>query len=243
MEYNKDYFIFGEPIETIFGKVRFLTYREYLTKQSQLSLMSMSSLHIYYYFKEIDKNISKEELEELKKLKDTPLLDIVMDIPVFKDTYKTMFQTVIEFKDSLSVEDIFSENEIFMQMRKLVLDMNVTVEAEVSPNEEIQRAIERSRRVKQAEAEKQTFVDIITSIVSSTNNSFEDVCNMNVMQVYAIYARIGAIFNYKTSTLFATVAEKVDIELWNKHIDLFEQKSDTLTENEFKSKFGGIFNL
>jgi len=243
MEYNRDFFIFGEPIETIFGKTRFLTYREYLTRQSQLSLMSMNSLHIYYYFRDADKNITKDELEELQKLKEIPLLQIVMDISQFKSTYEDIFKTLIDFKENTSVNEIFADNDVFMQMRKLILDMNVTIESEVSPNEEIQKAIERSRRVKQTESEKQSFVDIVTSIIASTSNSFEDVCNMNVMQVYAIYARIGAIFNYQTSTLFSTVAEKVNIELWNKHIDLFEQKSDTLSENEFKSQFGGLFDI
>ena len=123
------------------------------------------------------------------------------------------------------------------------MDMNVLIEDNVSPNEEIQRAIERSRRVSKQTSQESTFVDITTSIVASTNHSFEDVSRMNVFQVYATYARIGAIYNYQTSTLFATVAEKVNIESWNKHIDLFQAENNTYSKEQFDSKFGGLLKM
>lgn len=241
MEYNKDFFIFGEPIETIFGKVRFLTYREYLTKQSQLSLMSMNSLHIYYYFKDIDKDISKEELEELKKLKEAPLLDIVKDIPVFKEAYQTIFSMVVDFKEDFDCSHIFEASDLFMSMRKLILDMNMMVEPLVSPNEEIQKGIERSRNFKRKKADNITFIDIVSSVAISISKSPTEVGNMTVIQVLSSYYRFSKFQNYNTTTLFATVSEKAEIEHWSSHIDLWEQETDGIDKDEHDKKYANIF--
>ncbi len=242
MEYNRDFFIFGEPIVTKFGEVRFLTYKEYLTHLPQLSLMSMNNLHIYYHYKKVFKDMSNEDIESLNQLKDTSLYEIVISTPQFLQTYVDIFNMLIEFDDDIEIAHIFENQDDFMAIRKLIMDMNVVTEEDVSPNEEIQKGIERSRRVKQQDTPKQTFLDMVTSIVAGTPHSFEDVCNMSVMQVYALYARLGAFFNYQTTTLFATVAEKVNIELWNKHIDLFEKESHAIEHDKFKKTTGSIFD-
>ncbi|RKJ67867.1 hypothetical protein D7X33_24675, partial [Butyricicoccus sp. 1XD8-22] len=227
---------------TKFGKVRFLTYKEYLTHLPQLSLISMNNLHIYYYYKKAITGLSEEDIKSLEELKNTSLYEIVISTPQFLQTYIDIFNMLIEFDVDIEITHIFENKDDFMGIRKLIMDMNVVTEEDVNPNEEIQRSIERSRRVKQHESPKQTFIDMVTSIVAGTPHSFEDVYNMNVMQVYALYARLGAFFNYQTSTLFATVAEKVNIELWNKHIDLFEKESHSIEHGKFKKTTGSIFD-
>jgi len=248
---SRDFYIFGEPIDTKFGKIRFLTYKEYLLNLSELSLISQNVLHLYYMYRkqfEKEKN-SKELIEELNQYKKKNLYEIVLGTDYILEAYLKILLLVLdtnEYSDEefkIVIDAIFSTEEDFMYIRNMIMDMQVLTEDDVSPNEEIQKAIERSRRVKQHSSDKQSFVDIVTSITASTNNSFEDVCNMTVFQVYATYARISAIFNYNTTTLFATVAEKVSIEAWNKHINLFEKKTDTLTQEEFKSQFGGLFDI
>ena len=243
--YDKNLFIFGESVLTDFGELRFLTYREFLQNSADLQLISQNSLHIYYYYKTQLKAIgaNASDIEQLKELKDADLYEIVLSTKQILNAYLKIFQLVFDRNDNIPLEQIFSKTEIFHFVRKLIMDMNVLTEEKVSPNEEIQSAIERSRRVKQNNSEEQSFVDIVTSIVASTNNSFEDVCSMNIFQVYAIYARVGAIFNYQTTTLFATVAEKVNIESWNKHIDLFKVEDDSLSRDEFSKKFGSLLKM
>lgn len=252
MEIDKrNFYIFGEPVKTEFGMVRFLTYKEYWMNISEVNLISQNVLHLYYLYKRAleKEGKSKEELKEFEKFKELDLYDVVISINYILESYIKIFKLVLDINNyneeelNLIIKDIFSDKDSFHYFRKLIMDMNVLIEEDVSHNEEIQRAIERSRRVKQRDAEKITFVDIVTSIVATTNNSYKDVCNMTVFQVHATYARIGAIYNYNTSTLFATVAEKVQIESWNKHIDLFEKQRDVLTKEQFKSQFGGIFNF
>lgn len=243
--YDKNFFIFGEPVETEFGVMRFLTYREYLTNLSEIGLISQNTLHIYYSFKKqlTALKASESAFKELEELKEAELLEIVLSTQQLLNAYLKIFKLVFDGNEDMQYNKIFENSENFKFVRSLFMDMNIVVEEKVSPNEEIQRAIERSRRLKQQTSQEQTFVDIVTSIVASTSNSFEDVCNMSVFQVYSIYARIGAIFNYQTSTLFATVAEKVNIESWNKHIDLFESESDVISKSDFDKKFGGLLSM
>ena len=54
---NRDYYIFGEPVETVLGNVRFITYKDYIVQAAELSTLTLNVLHIYYqYLKKIDKN-------------------------------------------------------------------------------------------------------------------------------------------------------------------------------------------
>lgn len=244
LDYDKNIFIFGETVQTRFGLVRFLTYREFLSYTNEISLISQNTLHIYYNFKnQIGKHADTETVDALKELKKSELLEIVLSTQQLLNAYLKIFQLVFDGNEDMQLTQLFDSNENFHFIRSLIMDMNVVTEDKVSENEEIQRAIERSRRVKQQDSQEQTFVDIVTSIVASTSNSFEDVCRMNVFQVYAVYARVGAIYNYQTSTLFATVAEKVNIESWNKHIDLFKKEDDVISKNEFDKKFGGLLQM
>lgn len=241
---DKDFFIFGLPLKTELGEVRFLSYFEYLQHLYELSLMKLNVLHFYYQYRnayEMEK-FPKEERDEIEKslleLKNESLFNIVRKREDIKSVYEKMFTMLIE--NPYASKTIFESEELFMFYRKLILDMNITLEDEVSPNEEIQKGIEMGRKINQQKGEKTSFVDIVTSIVASTNISFEDISNMNVFQVNAMYARICAIYNYQTSTLFATVSEQ-EIESWSKHIDLFDNgSSGTMKRSEFDKKFGKL---
>lgn len=240
MEVDKEFFIFGLPVETELCSVRFLKYHEYVQVLPELSMMSLNVLHLYYQYKNAHKEKNPEIDKILEELKQDKLFNIVLGQEEFAMAYLKIFKMVID--DESVIEKIFDNEKLFMFYRKLVLDMQILNEEIVSPNEEIQKAIERSRRVKQQKAEKQSYGDIISSIVAGTSNSFKDVTEMNVYQVYSIFYRMSAIFNYQTSSLFATVAEKVQIESWNKHIDLFKNESDTFEQGEFNKKFGSMFS-
>lgn len=256
LDYNKDDLIWGDDIYTDYGKIRFLTYKEMLFNSKEVSLISQNVLHIYYYFLNDLKKIraSKEEIEELKEIKDSELIELVLTTQSLLSAYLRIFDLVIDVDTDLirtdfekedeyifmKYKNILSSSAIFMFVRKLIMDMNIVIEERVSPNEVIQKAFERSSRIKSRTSQKQSNGDVITSIVANTNYSYKDVGEMTVFQVYALYARIGAIFNHKTTTLFATVADKVEVESWNKHINLFEEEQDSMTREQFTSKFGSM---
>ena len=243
---EREFYIFGLPVQTEFGEVRFLTYLEYLQNLADLSNMSQNVLHIYYQYRELyDKaKLKKDEKEQVEKnlteLKEQKLFDIVMSSEGYKESYKKIFNLVINNDEAVSL--IMNHEELFMKFRKLVLDMNMLTESLVSPNEEIQKGIERSRRAKMASnKDKQTLGDIVSSIAVGAGISPEHVARMHVLLVYSIYYRIGKFQNYNTSTLFATVAEKVEIESWSAHVNMWEQETDSMEKSDFDKKFGGMF--
>lgn len=244
MNIDKELFIFGEPIETEVGLIRFLTYKEYLMNMGYLNLISMNVLHFYHQFRKMVDQKDTEALNELEDLKDTKLLSLVLSIREVTEAYMKVLRLVLDMNDPEVVEDslekIFDDEDLFMRIRKLVLTTNMLSEDEVSPNPEIQRGIDMSRKLKSESGDRQTSTDIISSVVAGTSTTFEEVCKMTVLQLYSIYYRIGAMKNYDTSTLFATVSSDVKIESWSKSIDLFKTETSTINKKEFDKKYGDL---
>lgn len=140
-----------------------------------------------------------------------------------------------------AVELIFSNEDLFMSFRQLILDMQMLVEDPVNPNPEIQAGIEASRDLKNQESDGLMPLDIVTSIVAGTSNSFEEVGNMTVLQVNSIFYRIGAFKNYDANIIFASVGADIKIEPWSQSIDLYKKEEVGIKEKEFNKKFGGMF--
>lgn len=244
---EKDFYIFGLPIQTEFGEVRFLTYLEYLQNLTELSAMSQNVLHIYYQYKEMFEKAKLNEEEKLqvenslKELKEETLFNIITSTDGYSAAYRTILGLVIGNDEVIEI--IMDNEELFMKYRKLILDMNMLNESPVSPTEEIQKGIERSRRVKMAaNKDKQTFGDIVSSITVGAGILPKEVANMTVLQVYSTYYRISKFQNYTTSTLFATVAEKVEIESWSAHVNMWEQESHAVEYSKFKEKTGSMLS-
>ena len=243
-ELDRDFFIFGKPIKTDLCEVRFLSYFEYLQCLEEFAYIKLNVLHFYYqyknYYDEIPNKVDEVD-KMLQEMKNSSLFEIIEQREDIKEHYLRIFKLVINSESA--VNTIMSTEYLFMNYRKLILDMCLVQEDEVSPNEEIQKGIEISRKVNQQKGENHTFVDIVTSIVVSTNISFEQIADMNVFQVNALYTRIGAIMNYQTSTLFATAFPEQNIEAWDKHIDLFENRgSGKIKRSEFDQKFGKLLS-
>ncbi|WP_341323365.1 hypothetical protein NSQ62_07795 [Solibacillus sp. FSL H8-0523] len=240
---EKDLYIFGEPVKTLIGEVRFLTYKEYLVNITSLSLITQNILHLYYQYKKHIDEKDENALNLLESIKQLTLFDLVKSEPSLFEIYKKFFTLLISPKPEIEdpAEIILSDENLFVQYRQLIMEMNLLSEEMVSPNPEIQRGIEMSRSYKQQTSGESSFTDIVSSIVAGTTNSFKDVCEMTVYQVYATYYRMGAIFDYQTSTLFATVSEKVKIESWNKHLNLYERESHVIEKDSFDKKFGSMF--
>lgn len=269
-EFNRELYIFGKPIETNLGKVRFLTYEEYLVNIQELSMISLNVLHIYYQYRKMFDENDVESMKAIESIKDESLYSIVLQTDNFREAYIKIFGLVLEENDTNStwselllksleedkiseeseesitplmkaLELIFSNEELFMYYRELVMDMNMLSESEVSQDKIVQEFIEKSNRAKQKNSEKQSVIDLASSVVVGSGIFYEDLARMSVLQIYATYYRIGAMKSYDTTILFSTVSEKVTIEAWNKSIDLFERQSAGIKASEFNSTFGGLF--
>jgi hypothetical protein len=214
---------------------------EELKNMSLLEIVRNNSLFLTIYLTLFDMLIEVDEtnIDEYNEL----YFDAFNNHPIYDEKGNIINEDVdIPTHKDLVIARLLSNEDEFMQVRKIMMDMNVVVEDIVSENPEIQAALDRSKQFQQATNKSNTtFVDMITSIVVNSTHSFEQVGNMNVYQVYSIYYRIAAKFNYETSVLFATVAPDVKVEDWSKHINLFESNDTSIKKSEFDKQAKGLF--
>lgn len=236
---NKETFIVGKPVKTDFCEVRFLKYHEYIEHMPELSNMTFNVLHLYYQYKKMNIVNDKEFDDALEELKKNSLYNIVLNTPWLKDAYIKVFKLVIEEDDVLQA--IMDNEEIFMEYRQLVLDMQMLNESEVSSNPEIQEFIDAGREVAQQNSESPTYSDILSSIVVGTGIDYDIILNWTVLRVNATYYRLAAFKNSDVTALYSTVTDKIKYESWQKKINLWHTEKSGIKMSEFNKSYGSLF--
>lgn len=245
LEFQRNFYLFGEPIQTPVGDMSFLTYKDYLMYSGYISNVSKNSLHIHYdIIKEANKvrgrDNKKEMLEQAENIKNYSIYEIVKSNEEMLRSYIFIFAKVLGDEN---VEKMFQDEETFMFCRAVFMDMNLIKEEEVSPNPEIQRTIELSRKAKRgANKENMTPNDIMTAVVAGTGCTFEDLPKMTVFQIFSMFQRYGTIKNYDATVLFSTVSSEVDIVPWSASFNLFDDSPETaIKRSEFDEKTKDVF--
>src|SRR5690606_10230424 len=112
------------------GRVRFLTYKEYLLHIQEMSMFTMNTLHIYYEYKKMLDAKDEEAMKAVESIKGESLYSIVMQTKNFFEAYVKIFSLVFENQEMV-VKTLDSE-DAFMWYRDLVMDMNMLQEEEVA---------------------------------------------------------------------------------------------------------------
>lgn len=229
VQIDDSFFILGNPIETNLGKCHFIKVKDYPNYFMDLHIVSLTKEHIIQRFSSMSKD--ERVIKFIEEMRKSSLFDIVREVLDVRESYIRLFDKLFEGEGVF--HEIKKEKE-FEEYRQVVLRMSCIKEEEINPNPEIQKAIDRSKRVKAQNSGKFEFVDMVTSIVGFNGLTYKHINEFTVYQLYMTYYRIAQIKNYDTSTLFATVAaDKVDIENWSKHIDMFEEEKHFVTQGEF----------
>jgi len=236
MKNIKEFYILGLPIETEIGECHFLKVKEYPDYFMDLQVMSLTKDHLINKYSEINKDGTLTEF--IKEISKRELFELAVSIPELQESYFRLFTKV--FGNEEFISEITAEN--FNFYRKLIMDMNFVKEEKINPNPEIQRAIERSKRVKAADSEPMEFVDVVSSVAVGSGLSFQHLNDYTIFQLYMTFYRIAQIKNFETTTLFSTVSDKVKIDNWSKHIDLYAEEKHFISQDEFKKDTGSLFN-
>lgn len=232
----QEFYILGLPIETDIGECNFIKVRDYPDYFNDLQIISLSKDHLIYKYSQLNKDSSLNDLiQELHKLN---LYEIATGLPELQQSYYRVFTKVFGNEDTLT----FINEDNFDYFRKLIMTMNCLKEEKINPNPEIQRALERSRRVKSQEGEKLTFADMCSSVVGYNGLTYQNINEFTIYQLYMTYYRIAQIKNYDTTTLFKTVSNDVKIDSWSKHINLFEEESHFVDYKKFKKTTGSVLS-
>lgn len=233
----EEFYILGEPIDTEIGRIKFIKIKDYPQYFMDLKTIGMTKLEIIHRYSELNKDGRLDEwIGEIKRLS---LFELSTSLPELRQAYFNIFLKVLDSEEKIGLID----EDNFEDYRKLIMKMNFVKEENINPNPEIQRAIERSKRLKAKNQEKLTFADMCSSIVVNSGKSYDDIGNWTIYQFYMTFYRIGQFKNFDTTSLFATVpTEKpVDIESWSKHIDLYEEENHFISESQFKKNTGSVF--
>ncbi|MEK4907336.1 hypothetical protein [Niallia sp. FSL M8-0099] len=236
MKNFQEFYILGLPIETEIGLCNFIKVKDYPDFILDLQIISMNKNKVIHDYSVSNK---KGELNDfIIKLSEMDFFDIVLGIAELREAYVNVFTKV--FNDESVLSKITPDN--FEYYRNLVLNMQCIKEEIINPNPEIQRAIERSKRVKAQESSQLTFADMVSSVVVGTGIDYEQINNWSIYKLHMTFQRIAVFQNYDTSTLFATVSsEKMKIESWSTHIDLFEEENHFVTQEQFNKSTGSAF--
>lgn len=243
--------LFAKYVETPFGRLRFLTYEEYLNLSKELTFITYNVLHFYYMILNGIPKHRKKERAEVEPFKELSLQTIVMSYPDVYDSYYMVLAHMLEPNEFINepekfmkvFTDIMANEEAFLMMRAYIMKMNLLKEEKVSPHPKLQEAFERDRKMREiASQDAPNNIDIVTSICALTSHDFEAVSKMTPFQVHNIYARISANKDYERNILFATVSQVENIESWAKKIDLFNMKdTSVISKDDFDSKYGSMF--
>lgn len=236
----KEFYILGLPIQTVLGSCHFLKVKEYPEYFFDLQTVSLTKSHLINKYSEINKKIKDPQLEEfITSIHNLNLYTLANTIPELSESYLKLFAKVFNNEDAFSN----IKEEDFDYIRNLIMEMNFMKEEVINPNPEIQKAIERSRRVKTQGDDKLEFTDIISSVVGFNGLSYQNINEFTIYQLYMTFYRIAQIKNYDTSTLFATVAsEKIKIESWSKHIGLNGEDEHSMSKDEFEKQSNDLFD-
>jgi len=229
-----DFYILGLPVDTPIGQCSFIKVKEYPDLIEFLNYIQLSRQHFINTLKE-----QHTDVEELKIIENISLFQLVSETANLKAVYQIVFSFV--FND----EEIFNNitEELFNDYRSLILKMNGMKEEYINPNPEIQKWIDKSKKFKAGNQEPFFFEDMVSSVVGYNGLSYSDINEMTIYQLTITFQRIAKIKNYDTSTLFSTVAtEKMSIEQWCGHIDLFKEENHGISKDEFDDKSGSLFN-
>lgn len=245
MQLDKDEFIYGLPIQTEHGLVRFLQYIEFTKYKIEAYLFNQNVLHIYHmYEKDMDSDVDKIEL--VNSIKESTLREIVVTLPQFRHAYLTIFSLIFDTnnysEDELMgvIEDIMFDEDKFTYYRTLIQDMNMLIEDKVSEDKTTQYYIELARKAKSENGQSNSILNIVTSLVLSSSYTFEQIAYLTVIQVNALFFKLNQFKNFEMTTLFATVSNDVKVESWAEVPDLFKKESLTIDGKEFNKKYGGL---
>lgn len=139
----------------------------------------------------------------------TEAFTIICREPIYVDKDK-LIEGEIEFINEKRTININKGN--FELIRKIVLKQNMITEPKIFEDEIEAQLAEKWMKAQRKNNKGVSGMGEIANLVSCyTGKSYEELYNQNVMQLYADYYRCINTENFKTTSLFRTVSDKVDI--------------------------------
>ena len=255
--------VLGLSIDTPFGKLKPLSIHEFLERGDALSAITFDKSRVLHEIRlnqpEENRNTKEmtallREMSENYSLKDILIgymepyfhayVEIISLCSVLEkdETFESKQEEVFEYLKTIDAEE-------FEAFRQIILEINNQPSQTASLDPTVQAWKEKALRYKstaKGEGAAPNLSTMVTSIVSFSGHSFEEIMDWNIAQLQHVFQRIGLFKAYDTTTLFSTVTDKVDIQDWSKNIEI-ENDSNTssnvaMSYKAFKQNMGDGVN-
>lgn len=238
------------PTKTIFGDIGYLRVTDYIDLTNEIYYLISTPLHIYYdglkKLDSLDVELPEHEIAEymtkLNVLKDMSIYELVNGDESVRNAYVKLFSKLITFNENLTPEDIINNENAFLQVRKIIMDMNYLKEDDVSPNPEIQEYFNNRKLQKAKESGGISFSDMVTSVAVSQGKSYSEIAQMTLFQFYNTYYRVAQFKRHIESVILAGAFHDTKIiSSWSENINLFKDSELGIAYEEFNKKYKGVF--
>lgn len=216
----EEFYGFGLPIETGLGAFHPIKVKDYPAYLIYLQNIKAPKEKIIQEYRKLNKGEKVEKIfEQMEKLS---LFEFVLNDKNTRYSYEVVLNKCFEREGVL---DEIKDEDTFDYYRGLVLKTSAMKEEKVNPNPEIQKFIEMSKQSKSKGQETFTISDMLSSVSMMSGIDYGTIMEWSIYQLHLSYHRIIHIINYDTGNLFKTVSIKeIEVDDWNKHIDLLEEE-------------------
>lgn len=196
---------------------------EQLDQGIETILSILSSVSLFEFL-----NIMKRYPIEDEKQRQNSVIHLIGLYDLYV-TFKDMFEFC--FKEDMF--DKISSSEEFEMCRDLIIEINCIPYEKPNPNPEIERYNQMKRLMQKNKGESIDWESMYTSVGLALGRDPDDI---TLYKFHKYFERIAQFKNYDTSTLFATVSDKVKIEPWFKKIEYEEDAPLTISEEQLKNR-------
>lgn len=234
--------ILENPILTDIGYFHYIKTKDYDTFNDVVGVVNLDKIALVNYFKKLTQENSQLQ----------PFLDIVTEFDMFSfirycglpeyrgtfiselnEQYVELFKFCTKCNNNI-VFELIKSDEDFQEYLNLIRKMNGIPYEPTSPNPEIERRNQLTRKLAEMKNEGVDFECMFTSVCVDLKKTPTEVGEISLYAFYKLFSRIGQFKHYDSSVLFATVSTEVKVEPWYKS-DVFSKKENYITEDQLKS--------
>lgn len=152
-------------------------------------------------------------------------------------TWRISYENGYEFTDEENTFVINKDN--FNRIRQVALKMSLLKEPKIFEREIDKKWYDKALEAKRKNSPNLEFGEVVLVVSQDMKFPIEQVMDMNIFQLHSYYVRLGHIYEYETSRLFATVsadvkptpfAKNIFVELYKDHDDDLNVKGDSFTK-------------
>lgn len=194
---------------------------QFIVMLAQLLAKSFKTDDVKSNFEGIYKNLYLLNEDKTKDISELELIDFFKQINIYVDGKKI-------------------DRDNYDYIRKMIIKCNGIRLPKQSKNKELQKWFDKSYDHKKDDTDME---DILTTVMAYTGYTPEQIRKTTIYQVNAFIARINKLKEFDTQIqCMCAGAEKIKLEPFTKHINLFEEDKISTSLDKFKQQMGGLLS-